>query len=432
MAINTDKSLRKVQLAGFVSMAVMVGVLGGWSVMARLNGAVVAHATVVAESFSKKIQHRDGGIVQKIAVSDGDRVKAGQVLVFLDPTETKAELGIVEALLDESRVRRARLDAQREGSRDLILPLDIEQRSGEEGLTRIISGQTKLLVSTLDGAKGKRDQFEQQISQLNEQILGIDAQISSKKKQLELIEGELKGLRTLLDQKLVPLSRVLGTEREAASLLGQEGELRANRAAAQGRIGEIRIEMIQIDEQIRNQALTELREADAKIAEFQERRISAAARLGRMAIKAPADGTIYQMAIHTEGGVISPGEALMLLVPEGDDLVLQAQVTPQDVDAVRQGQLAEVRFPGFNSRTTPEIAATIVQIAADTTRVDAQTPPFYAVRLQISASELKKLGDNKLRPGMNAEAFIQTESHSPLEYLIRPLLDQIRFAMRET
>jgi HlyD family secretion protein len=432
MAFNTEKSISKVQFAGYASMLLMIGILGSWAVLAQLNGAVIADATVVPESFSKKIQHRDGGVVQKILVRDGDTVKTGQDLVLVDPTETRAELGIVQGLLDESRVRRVRLDAQRESSRKMKLPADLVQRANDENLKQIVAGQTNLLISTLDAAQGKRDQFATQIDQLNEQIAGIDAQIDAKQKQLSLINDELKGLRSLRNQGLVQLNRVLSMERELASLLGQEGELRASRAAALGRIGEIKIEIIQIDEQIRNQALTELRETEAKVAELQERLVSAEARLKRMSITSPADGIVYQMAVHTEGGVIAPGETLMLLIPQGDDLVLQAQVRPQDVDQVVEGQAAQIRFPGFNARTTPEVAGEVVQVAADTTKIDNQTPPFYAVRLRISADELKKLGVNKLRPGMNAQAFIQTESQSPLQYLVRPLIEQIKYAMTET
>jgi HlyD family secretion protein len=429
---NTDKSLRRITRAGYVSMIVMLGILGGWSVSTELNGAIIAHATLVSESYTKKIQHRDGGIVQKILVRDGDEVKAGQELVLLDPTEIKSELGIVTGLLDESIIRQARLEAQRDGSRELILPDDLKSRANDPGLAQIISGQQKLLVSTADAVQGKRNQFGEQINQLNEQITGIDSQLESKKAQLALINDELDNLKKLLKQGLVPVTRVLGTQREVAQLTGEAGELVASRAAAQGKIGEIKVEMIQLDEQSRNQALTDLREAESKIAEMRERKISASARLGRMSIKAPQNGTIYQMAVHTEGGVISPGEALMLLVPEGDALVLQAQVAPKDIPQISAGQDAKIRFTSFSSRTTPEVGGTVTQIAADVTRVDAQTPPFYAIRLTIPASELKKLGDNKLKPGMGAEAFIQTNARSPFSYLIKPLRDQIEHAWRET
>ncbi len=430
--LNTDKSLRRIQILGFASIFVMGALIGSWTMLAQLNSAVIAGATVVSESYSKRIQHRDGGIVDKILVRDGDTVKAGQDLVVLDPTETASELGIIQGLLDESLIRRARLEAQRDGSRELDLPEEVKIRSADKALDRIISGQKNLLISTSDAVKGKRDQFLKQIGQLREQIEGISAQIESKTTQARLIAEELKNLIKLRDQGLVPVSRVLATEREAASLGGEQGELKASRASAESRIGEVEIEIIQLEESNRNQALTELREAEAKIIELKERRISTQSRLTRMVIKAPQDGTIYQMAVHTEGGVISPGETLMLLVPEGDTLVLQAQVAPQDVDQVQKGQVASVRFPGLNARTTPEIFAEVSQVAADVSQSDQNTPPFYAVRLMIPPKELEKLSAHKLRPGMNAEAFIQTEAQSPFSYFVRPLLDQFAYAMRET
>ncbi len=430
--INTDKSLRRIQIAGYASMLAMVGTLGAWSVMANLNAAVIAPATIVVESYSKKVQHRDGGIVERILVKDGDRVEQGQDIVVLDPTETKSELGILDGLLDELLVKRARLEAQRDGQTAMALPTELVAREKDAKMAGIIAGQRKLLVSVLESVSGKKQQYTQQIEQLNEQISGIDAQADSKKRQVKLIEGELVNLRKLQKDGLVPINRVLTMEREEASLDGQLGELQANRASAQARIGEVNVQVLQIDEELRTQTLTELREAEGKITELSERRIAASSRLGRMVIKAPITGTIYQSAIHTEGGVVGPGETLMLLVPEGDDLVLQAQVQPQDIDDIHENQAARVRFPSFNSRLTPEIGATVFQVAADTTKQDQNTPPFYAVRLKITADELKKLGTNQLKPGMSAEAFIQTKARSPFDYFVRPLLDNFAHAFRET
>ena len=168
-----------------------------------------------------------------------------------------------------------------------------------------------------------------------------------------------------------------------------------------------------------------------KVAELKERKLAVASRLERMVIKSPITGDVYQLAVHTVGGVIGPGEPLMLIVPEADELILQAQVMPQDIDKVRSGQIAHIRFPAFNSRLTPEVAAEVTQISADTSRIDASSPPFYSVRLMISATELAKLGDNKLKPGMPAEAFIQTEAQTPMTYFLKPLTDQFAHALRE-
>ncbi len=430
--INTEKSLRSTQLLGYGSLVAMLAIFGAWTAFANLSGAVIAPATIVAESYSKKIQHREGGNVLKILVKDGDDVEAGQDLVLLDPTEIKAELGIVTNQLNELSIKKVRLSSQRDGSPKLDLPLSMQASVEDPVVMEIMTGQRHLLESTLQTATSKKDQLKEQLGQLKDQIGGIGSQISSSKKQMTLISAELANLRKLQQQGLVPISRVSAMDREAARLDGELGQFAATKAAAEAKIGEVKLQVIQVDEDVRNQALLELRDVDAKIAELEQRQVTAAARLSRMSIKAPITGTIYQLAVHTDGGVVGPGETLMMIVPKADDLVLQAQVAPNDIDHVHMGQAAHIRFNAFNSRLTPEISAEVTQVAADTSRADAQSPPFYAIRLTISAAELAKLGDNKLKPGMSAEAFIQTESRSPFSYLIQPLMDQFSHAMRES
>jgi HlyD family secretion protein len=431
-AFNTASSMRRTLLAGYSSVFLALGVFGGWAALASIHGAVIAGATIVVESYSKKVQHKEGGIVSRIMVKDGDRVTEGQDLIVLDPTDAKTELAITVALLDELLVKKARLEAQRDGTSGISLPQELTVRSGEAQLAQIIAGQAKLLSSTLESVDSKAKQLRQQIAQLKEQISGLDAQLASNKNQTTLIVEELGNLKKLQSSGLVPNSRVLAVEREAAQLEGQWGELTANKAAANSQIGEVELRLLQLDEDLRTEVLTELRETESKIAELNERRVALSSRLARTAIKAPITGTIYQLAVHTEGGVIGAGETLMLIVPEGDDLVLQAMVSPNDIDQVAVGQQAQIRFPGFNARLTPEIFGEVQQVAADTTRADEQSPPVYAVRIIISAMEIKKLGDNKLKPGMTAEAFIQTSARSPLSYLLKPLTDQFAHAMRET
>ncbi len=430
--INTEKSLRSTQLLGYGSLVAMLAIFGAWTAFANLSGAVIAPATIVAESYSKKVQHREGGNVLKILVKDGDDVEAGQDLVLLDPTEIKAELGIVTNQLNELSIKKVRLSAQRDGSPKLELPASMQASVTDPVVTEILTGQRHLLESTLQTATSKKEQLKEQLGQLQDQIGGIESQISSNKKQLDLIASEVDNLRKLQAQGLVPVSRVSAMDRESARLDGELGQFTASRAAAEAKIGEVKLQIIQVDEDLRNQALTELRDVDAKIAELEQREVTAASRLSRMSIKAPITGTIYQLTVHTDGGVVAPGETLMMIVPKADDLVLQAQVTPNDIDHVHLGQAAHIRFTAFNSRLTPEISAEVTQVAADTSRADTQSPPFYAIRLTISAVELAKLGDNKLKPGMSAEAFIQTESRSPFSYLIQPLMDQFSHAMRES
>ncbi len=432
MALNTKRSMSRTILTGYLSIIVMTGIFTAWTMTADLNGAVIAPATIIAESYSKRVQHRDGGTIKKILVKDGDRVVEGQDLILLDPTESRAELGIVSGALDELMVKKARLEAERDASTELKLPAELKGRETDPALVDIISGQTKLLVSNAESDQGKTEQLIQQVSQLQEQIKGIDGQSSSLATQVALINEELGNLKTLQAKGLVPSSRILATEREQARLMGDQANLVSSRAAAEARIGEVKLRIIQIRDDRRTQALSDLRDTEARIAELRERRVATGARLERTSIKAPITGTIYQMAVHTEGGVIGAGDTLMLIVPEGDDLVLQAQVQPRDIDEVAAGQHALVRFPSFNARITPEVYAEVTQVAADVSQRDAQSPPFYMVRITIPAKELERLHEHKLKPGMQAEAFIQTSSRSPLSYLMKPLLDQLKHAMRET
>ena len=429
--INTNSSLRRFQIVGFLSVLIMVGVVGSWSVFTELNGAVIAPATIMVESYSKKVQHKEGGIVGEIRVRDGDRVELGQPLVILDNTETKSELAIIDGLLDEALAKRARLEAQRDRAPAIIFPAEIIARASEPELAAIMAGQIKLFDARLQAVAGKKEQLNQQIGQLTEQIGGLDSQKSAKEKQLSLISAEITDLKDLQSKGLVPISRVLAMDRETARLDGERGELVASKASAEARIAEVKLQILQIDEEDLSQTLTDLREIEGKVAELKERKLSVASRLERMVIKAPITGDVYQLTVHTIGGVIGPGESIMLIVPEADELILQAQVMPKDIDKVRPGQIAHIRFPAFNSRLTPEVAAEVTQISADTSRTEQNSAPFYSVRLMISAKELAKLGTNKLKPGMPAEAFIQTEAQTPLTYFLKPLTDQFAHALRE-
>jgi HlyD family secretion protein len=429
--IDTRKSLRRTLWIGYLSMFVMIGLFVAWGLLTTLNGAVIARATIVAESYSKKVQHEEGGIVSRILVQDGDRVVVGQDLVILDPTQAQTSLAITQGNLDELLIKKARLEAQRDGAKDMKLTAELQARTGDPVFADIVAGQRKLLLSSQESLRGKTDQLKQQIDQLKEQITGMDAELASKKQQSVLIAKELEGLKKLQAGGLVPISRVMAVQREAANLEGEKGSLVANRAASRSKIDEVQLRILQLTEDTKTEALTELRDTEGKLAEAKERRVAFSSKVDRTSIKAPITGTIYQMAVHTEGGVIGAGETLMLIVPEGDDLVLQAQVSPNDIAQVSLGQGAQVRFPSFN-RLTPELSAKVTQVSADVSRADANSPPFYLVKITISAGEIKKLGDNKLKPGMMAEAFIQTAARSPLSYLLKPLVDQLAHTMRES
>ena len=428
---STDSTLRYFRILGYLSVFLIVGLGGAWAAFASLNGAVIASASIVSETNAKRVQQKEGGIVREILVKEGDRVVEGQPLIELDATDVRAELAIIDSLLVEDLAKRARLEAQLADKDTMSLPAELETRRNDKEVAKIIESQSRLLTARRAALKGKIEQLNQQIFQLGEQIDGVTAQISSKDQQIDLIKGELVDLTKLQKDGLVPKTRVLAMEREQARLEGERGELIGVRAAAKSKSSEIKLRIIQLQEDELSQALLDLRQSESRISELDERRISAAAKLDRLVIKAPITGEIFQLMVHTEGGVISPAETLMMISPEADELILEAHVSPRNIEQVSEGQEARVRFTAFDSRVTPEVKGEVFSVASDTTRLSNDTQPFYIVRIRIAAGEIAKIGQHKLKPGMPAEAFIQTGARSPLSYLVKPLRDQIEHVWRE-
>jgi HlyD family secretion protein len=428
---DTRASLRRYQFIGLTGLALIFGSLVGWAALSSIHGAVIAPGVTVVESYVKKVQYRDGGIVAEILVKEGDRVKAGDVLLRMDVTETRAELEIIRSELVELEAKRARLIAERDGADKVTFPEALEGRRNDAAVAGVLTGQEKLFTTQKAAVDGRKEQLNERITQLAEQIGGLKSQVTSNTEQARLIAFELGNLKKLLEKGLVPANRVLALEREAARLEGERGQRIADIAAAQGRISETKLQIIQLDDDVRTRTLTDLREAETRIAELNERRIAAETKLRRTNVRAPWTGIVHQLAVHTVGGVIAAGETIMLIVPDLDELVIEAHVNPNDIDQVAVGQEAIMRFPGLNMRTTPEVTAEVVQVSADITRPQDNTPPFYGVRLKMSQAELKKLGDVHLKPGMPAEAFIRTRDRTPLSYLLRPLTDQIARTFRE-
>ena len=429
---GTLKDLRFYQRLGLAGLMMVFGSLGAWAAMTSIRGAVVSSGVVVVEGYSKRIQHRDGGIVAEIRVEDGDRVEAGDVLIRLDETETRAELAIIEAALDEFEAKRARLIAQRDGKSAVEFTPEMEARRGTAKLAELLLGQERLFASHKAVLAGRRDQLNQRIGQLEQEIAGITAQATSAREQGRLIGAELQSLQELLSDKLIPLTRVRELEREQARLLGEIGERQAEIARAEGRIGETRLEILQLEEDALNLTLEELGEAESRIGELKERRLEARTKLSRTSLRAPLAGIVHEMTVHTIGGVAAPGETIMSIVPQADDLLIEARVGTQDIDEIFEGQEAIVRFSAFNQRTTMQALAEVVHVAADTSQEARDAPPAFAVRLRLPADQLALLGELKLKPGMPAEVFIQTRERTPLSYLLQPLSDQIARSFRES
>jgi HlyD family secretion protein len=427
----TARSLRNHVRLGLAVLLLLVGGFGGWAAATQISGAVIAAGRLVVDTNVKKVQHPSGGIVDAIGVRNGDLVKAGDRLMRLDPTVTRANLSIVASALDQLQARKARLLAERDGADALTFPKELLARAKEPGVEGSLEGEANLFAVRLQAQVTQRSQLGERISQLREEIVGLEGQSRSKDQEIVLVEKELVGVRALWERRLIELNRVTALEREAARLQGDRARLISTIAQTRGRIAEIELQISGVGHDHLTEVNKELREAESKMGELEERKVAAEDQLRRIDILAPQSGVVHEMAVHTVGGVVSAGETLMMIVPEADRLLVEAKVSPSSIDQLYLGQKAGLRFTSFDQRITPEIEGRVALISADTTTDLRTAESHYDVRIAIEESELARLGAERVVPGMPVEVFVRTGERSVLSYLSKPLRDQMARTFRE-
>lgn len=428
---GSRRSIRFHLIVGLVVVTLLTCGIGGWASTAQISGALIAPGSIVVDSNVKKVQHPTGGVVGEVRARDGDRVKAGDVVVRLDDTVTKASLAIVTKGLDGLWARRARLLAEQDGAERITFPPELMESFANPDVRSLIGNEIKLFQVRSSGRVNQKAQLKERIAQLKEEIGGLEAQENAKSREIELIQKELVGVRDLFAKNLVQISRLTVLERDAARLDGDRAQFVAQKAQAKGKITEIELQIIQIDKDLSSEVSKEMREINDKIGEFVERKVTAEDQLRRIDIRAPQDGMVLQSTVHTVGGVITAGDAVMLIVPDTDNLSVEAKVNPQDIDQLRIGQKTLLRLSAFNQRTTPELNGTISRISPDTT-IDQRTgQSYYTVRVSLPPEEVARLGDVRLMPGMPVEAFVQTGERTMISYLAKPFSDQLMRAFRE-
>jgi HlyD family secretion protein len=431
LAFRTGRAYEN-ELRTGLRVLLIAGVLaGGWGVLMPLAGAVVVPGNLVVQSNVKTIQHPTGGVVAEIMVRNGMRVGAGDLLLRLDATQAQTSLQVVSKQLDEVRARIARLVAERDGLPRLAVPVELAARSGEGIVTTLLASEESLFKARANARKSQIDLLQSRISQLGEEISGLDAQVDSKTKQLELIAGELSGVQDLYDKRLVPLTRLTTLQRESARIEGERGQLTSSIAETKSKIGEAQLQIVRIDQDFRTEVVKELGETQAKESELVERSVAARDLLDRIEIRAPTAGVIHQLLAHTIGGVIRAGDTIMEVVPDTDDLQIEARLQPNDIDQVRAGQKAFVRFPAFNQPSTPQLTGTVSYVSADITRDQQTNASYFTVRVMLPDDERRRLAGLQLVPGMPAEVFMQTGSRTMASYLLKPITDQMQRAFIE-
>jgi HlyD family secretion protein len=428
-ALSTRRSIKRHLAAMVMAVAVLAGGVGMLGARTELAGAVVAAGSLVVESNVKKVQHPVGGTVGALLVKDGSSVAQGDILVHLDETVAKANLATITQSLWELSARGARLEAERDGAAELAFPDDLLAAAGDPTVDHVVTGERKLFGLRREALLGQKAQLRERVAQLTDEIKGLTEQTEAKVEEIRLVQDELSGVHDLWDKKLVPITRVTALERDAARLKGERGQLIAATAQARGKISELEVQTLQIDQNLRSDVAKELADIRAKSAELTERAVAAADLLRKLDIRAPQDGIVQDLSVHARGSVIGPGEQIMLIVPQADTLVVEVRIPPQDIDQVQVDQPATLRFPSFNQRTTPELAGTVIRVAPDVTRDGTAGPGYYLARIRMSGEKLE--ADMRFVPGMPVDVFIRTRDRTLLSYLVKPLMDQAARAFRE-
>lgn len=421
---------RHVVLVAALGVCLIFGI-GGWAATASISGAVVGDGTVIIDDNVKKIQHLTGGIISAMAVREGEHVNAGDLLLQLDGTSVQANLGIINSSLAQLYARRSRLIAERNGA-TTFTAADVDLRGLEVNADQnLVEGEVQLFGTRMASLLGMRKQLGERKAQLASEIEGDTIQLQSIDDATALVNEELKAAEELYEKKIVTMQKVNSLKRQKVELDGSRGERLASRAQSNGKINEINLQILQLDEDRRSEIAKDLADVEGKIAELEERQVAAKDQMQRLDIRAPMSGKVFQLAVHTIGGVVNPGEPLMLLAPDQRALTVEARIATRNIDQIQLEQPVDIRFTAFDQKTTPEVVGNVSSISPDIINDQKTGVSYYAVRVAPEPESLAGLNGLSLYPGMPAEVFIKTGERTALSYFAKPLTDQMMHAFRE-
>jgi HlyD family type I secretion membrane fusion protein len=426
--------LRRTALTPVVFMGVLIvtlffGCVGSWLYLAPLSSAAIAPAVLVVNSSRKVIKHLEGGIVSEILVGEGSRVRKGQVLLRLDDTHARATMQQLRGAYWAASALERRLIAERDGLRIVKFPDWMVADCSDPRCAKVMTAQHNIFAARKKSFAGRATILDQQIGQLEAEIAGLGQKMEAEERQRRLIREEIADVRQLHKKGLVRKPRLSALRRREAEIDGAMAGDRANVARLRQRIAETAIRKSELETARVNEAVVELREAQSQIFDLEERMRGAKEILGRIAVRAPDEGTVVELRVHTKGGVIAPGEQLLDLIPSKDSLLAEARIAPRDIDSVHPNLMAEVRLTALPQRNAKPLMGKLVSVSADRL-IDQRTgESYYLGRIELSKTAAQ---DAPLYPGMQAEVIIETGAWTPFEYLIKPVLQSFNRAMRES
>ncbi|WP_236960930.1 HlyD family type I secretion periplasmic adaptor subunit [Methylobacterium durans] len=424
-------SWRRYAIAGYALIFATFGILGIWAAVTRLDRAVISPGVITAEGSRKVVQHFEGGMVQEVLVRDGQSVREGDVLLRIDPLQSRASADLFRSQLDAAQILEARLRAEQDEDADLDLPPDLGARRDDPGIARLIRDQTEQLAERRRSLRSQFDLIEARITQLKTEMSGLAVEKTSVQEQVGFINQELGGLRALRDKNLIPLSRLLVMERERTRLEGVIGRSVAETAKAQNAIGEAGMQITQLKQKQQETVTAQLLETRQKISELREKLLVAQDVLRRHEVRASHGGVVQGLKVYTIGQVIRSGEPLMEIVPTSDRLVISVQFSPNDLEMIHPGMRAEVKFPTFQTRRTPAMFGTLKTVSRDRLIDDATRQPYFSGIVEIDEQQVPDAVRRRLLAGLPAEIVVSAGERTAFDYMVAPFFDAMGRAFHE-
>lgn len=431
VAIEDDEpSLRRPVVAGLATVAVAFGGFAAWLFLASLDSAAVAPGTVIVDTHRKTIQHLEGGIVREVKVRDGDSVTAGQPLVVLDRTLANAALGQVQSQYWSALAKLARLRAEQDGSA-LAFPGELTSQAADPAIAQVMRTEENLFRTRGETRAAQLAIRRRQVEQKNEEITAQRAQLTATEQALRFKQEELTGVQQLFDKGYERKPRLLGLQADVANLKGRRGELTATIARVRQESAAIELDSVNFNSTWLSDMATELQDTQTNAAALSDKLRAASDVQGRTIITAPQDGKVVDLKVFTIGGVVTPGQPILDLVPSEDTLIIEARVSPLDIDVVRPGLPAHVRLTAFKARRVPMVEGKVVQVAADKLTDPRTGEAYFTAQVRLDRASLGDVHGVEITPGMPAEVFLVTGARKAVDYILSPITDSMRRAFRE-